>query len=295
MTWQLSLLADGQEVVLTDRDDYVLTGVKGLAGPPITRISQRGPMQHGATDAGYRLGPRHIALGLLMRGGDDLIWLNMRYLFQRITRVRDQAVQLRLSYEDIVRQIDCYLNGTLEMDPDADTGTRWQRIALELVAPDPTWYDPNYITNIFALGGGGQAMQVPLTIPWPVGASAIDQSLPIYYPGSWDAFPIITVEGPIANCIITNTILGTKLDFTGLSIGAGEKRIIDCRYGYKSVVNELGQNRVYNLTNDSHLATFRIGSHPDVQGGYNTLRVQGTNITAGTRILVQYHVRYIGV
>ncbi len=299
MSWKLSVISAGTELDLSDGDDYIVTGIDGLASAPISRITETGPMQHGASDRGYRLQPRRIALGIAARGGTDAEWFARRQLLQSILRVSDNPVKLRVtageSPNQIVRQIDCYPDGEMEMPRDQGLASRWVRAAFDLLAPDPTWYDPAAVAHVFALGGSGQAMDIPLEIPWQIGASAIDSQLTIAYTGTWDAYPLITIEGPITDCVITNSALGDKLDFTGVTIDTGEKRIVDCRYGYKSVVDESGANCIADLTAASNLATFRIGAHPDIPAGANSLRVQGNDINAATRILVQYHTRYVGV
>jgi hypothetical protein len=296
MTWQVSVISRDTEYNLSDSVDYLLTGIDGIGAAPVARIAERGPMQHGESDLGYRLQSRRIALALLARGGDDAAWFARRSALMSIFRSSDSPVRLRVSRDDgVVRQIDCYLTGTMEMAPEVGLSPRWQRVGIELLAPDPTWYDPVGVTEIFALGAGGQAMDVPLAIPWSVGASTINATRQVSYAGSWDAWPTVIITGPITNCVITNETMGDKLDFSGTTIGAGVSYTIDCRYGYKTVTRSDGANRVQDLTADSNLATFRVGAHPDVLDGINSFRVQGTGCNAATQVVLQFYTRYVGV
>ncbi|MBX6770887.1 MAG: phage tail family protein [Chloroflexi bacterium] len=296
MTWTLSIIAGGAEINVSDGQDYILTGLDGIGMAPANRIIEQGPQQHGASDRGFRLQPRKIALSLLARGGSDSDWWQRRNSLLALLRPSDTPLALRLTRSDgTVRQIDCYYSAELGLAVDPDLRASWQPVVVELLAPDPTWYDPTGTTITYGIGGAGDQMTVPLAIPWHVGASSINTTRQVTYSGTWDAYPVITVIGPATNLVITNETLGDKLDFTGVSLGAGERRIIDCRYGQKTVTDANGTNRIADLTADSNLATFRIGAHPNPPGGVNSIRVSAQNITAGTEIYLQFNARYIGV
>lgn len=295
MDWVVSVISRDTEYVLSDATDYLLTGIDGIGHAPIGRIAERGPMQHGETSLGYRLQPRRIVLAIEARGGDRAAWLERRDAVIRIFRASDRPLSLRLTNGAWRRQIDCYLAGELGMAPEAPLAPLWQRLAIELYCPDPTWYDPVGQSVSFNLGGGG-LLAIPLAVPTQVGASSIDQSIAIQYDGTWDAYPTITAVGPLANLLIQNNTLGDKLDFGGVTINAGDSYVIDCRYGYKTVTRTSDSaNRIQDLTADSNLATFRIGAHPDVPDGTNSIRVRASGLTAASAIYIQYHTRYVGV
>ncbi len=295
MTWQVSVISGNVEYNLSDNANYLLTGIDGIAAAPVARITERGPMQHGESDLGYRLQPRRIALTLMARGGDDATWFARRGELLRIFRSSDNPVRLRITSGSMVRQIDCYLSGTMEMTPEIGVAPRWQKVGIELYCPDPTWYNPAGQSVAFFLGGGG-LLAIPLAVPMQVGASSIDQSIVVQHQGTWDSYPIITAVGPITNLLIQNNTLGDKLNFSGVTINAGDSYVIDCRYGYKTVTRTSdGANRIQDLTADSNLATFRIGAHPDVPDGTNSIRVRASGLTAASAIYLQFNTRYVGV
>lgn len=295
MDWLVSVIRRGSEYLLSDGSDYLLTGIDGIGHPPVARIAERGPMQHGESDLGYRLQPRRIALAIEVRGGDRSAWLERRDAIIRMFRASGEPVSLRLTNGDWCRQIDCHLSGEMNMTPETPLAPLWQRVAIELYCPDPTWYDPVGVSVPFRLGGGS-LLAIPLAVPMQVGASSIDQSIVVQYAGTWDAYPIITAVGPIVDLLIQNNTLGDKLDFSGTTIGAGDSYVIDCRYGYKTVTRTSdGANRIADLTADSNLATFRIGAHPDVPDGANSIRVRASGLAAMSAIYLQFHTRYVGV
>lgn len=296
MSLRVSVISASTEYDLSDGVNYKLLGIDGIGAAPVMRFGEQGAMQHGESDRGYRLRARQIVLGLLVRGGSLTEWFSRRDEIVRIFRPTDDPIYLRISDGDeIIRQIDCHYRGMMEMKPEA-MKPGWQKVGIELYAPDPTFYDPDGRTNVFALGGGSDLMEIPLAVPWKVGASELELDVAIDYLGSWDAYPIITITGPITDLVIENTSLGDKLDFSGVTIGAGVNYVIDCRYGYKTVMRSSdGANRIQDLTADSNLATFRIGAHPQPIGGDNGFHISGTGLTTASKVVMQYYERYLGV
>lgn len=114
----------------------------------------------------------------------------------------------------------------------------------------------------------------------------------VVYGGDLPTYPVITLRGPIANPIITNTTTGDVLDFTGGTVGSVDTWIVDTRYGRKSAL--LGTTSIANyLSTDSDLATFRIVPDPITAGGTNTITVQSTDAGTAAVITVSYYNRYL--
>ena len=105
----------------------------------------------------------------------------------------------------------------------------------------------------------------------------------------------VRITGPITDAVITNNATSEKLDFTGTTIAAGDYYEIDCRYGYKTVVDSTGANQIADLTSDSDLVSFHIAPDPEVGGGINSITITGTSITAATTAFVSGKTRLIGV
>lgn len=291
---KVGLISRGVEYDLSDGEAYRMLDIDGIAHAATSRLTERGPMQHGETDLGYRLQPRRILLALLARGGDEAAWLARREELMRILRASDRALALRLRSGDVVRQIDCYLTGEMSMAQEGGVMPRWQRVGLQLYCPDPTWYDPAPVTLEYS-GGGGEGTMVPTPVPTFVGASDLDQTQVVHYAGTWESYPVIRIVGPIEDARIENTSTGEALDFAGTTIAAGHYYEIDCRYGRKSVTDDTGANRIADLAADSNLATFHIGAHPDVLNGINAIRASGLGVSSATRVRLTYYTRYVGV
>lgn len=286
------LLRGVDSIDLTDGVNYTLTAFDGLGASPVHRLTQRGPLQDGESDVGYRLDPRTIILAGVMHGEYTTLNQNRATLlgFCRPTSATS-PLKLRWTTPDgTQRQIDVHAVGELGL-PSGDWMQKHHRFAIQLRAPDPTFYDPAGGSVTFAVGGGGTGFAFPLAVPMSFGASTLDlyQTINIDGDNAWDTYPIIYVTGAVTNLVLTNTTTGDVLDFTGNSIGGGVTYTIDLRYGYKTVIDSSGVNRVNELTTSSDLATWRLVP------GVNSIHAVGASITSATSILVQYNQRFIGV
>lgn len=290
----ISWTIKGVETILDDRDTSILLASDGLGMPAFHRLEERGPLQHGASDRGYRLDPRIITLILGIHGESSSDFYEKRYKLLDVFKPTDTAGILKWSKNGVVRCIRGYLiEGLSYMG--ADQEYLYQKAPVVIKCPDPTWYDPSGKAFDFTIGGGSDVMEVPLTIPMKVGASSISTTQAIDYKGSVLTYPIITITGPITNCVISNETTGDKLDFTGYTIPSGTTYTIDLRYGYKTVRDGSGTNHISKLSDDSDLATWCLQPDPIVLGGSNSIRVTGTNVTQDTKINLQYYERFIGL
>lgn len=117
-------------------------------------------------------------------------------------------------------------------------------------------------------------------------------SLSLAYEGDLPEYPVIVINGPISDPILTNTTTGETLDFTGYTIGSADFYTIDLRYGSKTVRNSGGDNRIGQLSNDSDLATFHVEPAPVAAGGTNVFSLSGTATGTATAAVITYYNRY---
>lgn len=136
-------IVNGTSYTLNDRNPFDVVSVQGIGIAPTRRLTQRGPLQHGETDIGYRLDPRQINLVLAFATTQLSYADGLRDTIAHIFGP-GHKVQLRCTRSDAsVRQIDCYTVGLTDMPiTDDDRVGAFQRTAIQLVAPNPLWYDP---------------------------------------------------------------------------------------------------------------------------------------------------------
>lgn len=282
----LDVIRNSTTYSLDDGTLCYLKGYDGLGMSPLRRLVEQGPLQHGATDRGFRLQPRTIVLALKIVADSLEDLYDKRSQLLTIFAPSDTVnLQLRWTIGAVVRQIDCHCTELLYANP---TGFA-QRIAVSLLCPDPTFYNPTGEGATFVLGGGGTALTIPLAVPMVVGASTLDATVVVEHDGNWDSAPIVRITGPITDPVLTNETTGEVLDFTGTTIAAGDWYEVDTRYGEKTVVDSAGANVIADLTDDSDLATFHL------QTGTNSLNVTGTAATEATSVSVVYYERFLGV
>jgi hypothetical protein len=282
---------------LNDGDPYLVTGWQGLGMIPLERKSQRGPLQDGDTDLGWRGLPRFFGLSITIDGGCTVPQL-IGYRRTLLTRLapRDNPFSLRFDVDGTLYQIDAVVISE-PGDLGSDEVYGLKTVPVRFKASDPTFYDPAAVAVSFSLGGGTDALEIPLEIPMVVGASTLDATASVTYAGDVDAYPtLIRITGPITDAVITNTTTGDKLDFTGTTIAAGDFYDIDCRYGNKTVVDSLGASQIADLTDDSDLATFRLVPSDTGQATrINTFSVTGSSVTAATNVELTFNTRFSGI
>lgn len=296
---KLYAIVSGDVVDLSDRVKYIHLSNDGFGLPPVERITEKGPLQHGITDLGFRLQPRQIQLVLnLWARSQDEYWSNRQELEYLFTP-REIPVALRFEYlhngETQQRQIDCFIAGGLTFASEDKQGWIGHKVGLTLVAPDPTFYESAPLSTSFNLGLSSNPFVLPLVIPWSMGSSTLNRTQNIAYRGTFETYPILTINGPVTDLVIENRSTGEKLDFTGNTIEAGTRLTVDTRYGYKTVTDENGDNFLQYLTTDSDLSTFHLAAKPEAVDGINEFYISGTDATTVTSMFITYMVRYIGV
>lgn len=289
----LSLIIDGHEFSLDDGVYSTLVGYDGWGASPTARVSSSGPLQHGETDEGQFLEARvgNLILQNPKTALDNLYDARMA-LLDLINPADNLILKWSLPYG--VRYFDVVFYGDMTMEWEVK---QWANLKFSLTfkAPNPTCYDPETFVLSF-VGSSGTAFVVPMVVNVFVGGSTLISTQSIQYKGNWDESPIVEIRGPAEDPVIENLTTGEKLDFTGLTLGSGALRTIDTRYGFKTVVDGSGVNKIAELTNDSDLATFHLArKRPYEPYRNNIISVNATGIDSTTRILVRWNERYLGI
>jgi hypothetical protein len=299
----LSVIVEGITFSLDDGVYCYYMGDDGLGMSPQHRFSSRGTMQDGDTDRGERMDPRVFRLFLEVDGTSltDLFEKRNRLIsifkassnpliFQFNVRIRDEFIW--------PIYIDAFFVGDMAL-PSSDREGYTQKMAATFKANDPTFYDETASVLSFLIAGGSGSGAIPMAVPTAIGASTINQVQSIDYQGTWKSYPtLIRITGPITDAVITNQTTGEKLDFTGKTIAAGHYYDIDCRWGYKTVKDETGANKIADLTSDSDLATWHFKEVMPYYGGMsgiNSIRVTGSGCTGATRVDITFLTRYLGI
>jgi hypothetical protein len=290
------LIHGGAALSLSDGTVSRLSGIDGTGEAPVHRIEERGPQQHGATDVDFRLDPRTVQLALWVSALSLADLETRRKQLVDAFRATVAAKSLRFTLDNgAVYQLDGHSGGSLTMPLEGGAGFVL-RTGVTFRAADPTFYDPDTETVTLITGGGDDTFVVPMEVPHYVGASTIDASTVIDYEGTWRAYPIIRITGPISGPIVTNEATGETLTFkSGVKVAIGDWYTVDLRYGNKGVTNSSGVDKIADVANAADLATWHIADDSEVTGGLNSVRVTGTAASESTRIDIIYNARYVGI
>lgn len=290
----ITVIVGATSFVMQD-NGYYLTGEEETGVSPSRRQETRGAQQHGSTDRGFFLRARFFGLTFSAQGTDYPGYKAVRGQFNRLFKPT-RAMSLLWTYTDgELRQIDCVPINSPDFPSSRRSGYA-DNIPIEFKSAQPWFYDPGQQQVTFALGGGSGAFDIPLAIPWSIGASTLSQTKTIAYGGTWRSNPIITIVGPATDAVLENLTTGEKLDFTGITINAADQYVIDTRYGFKTVVDLAGDNKLADLTDDSDLGSFHIQeADGDNLTENNDLQFSATAVTAATEVFVRYSLNYTGI
>lgn len=271
----------------------------GLGMAPIIRFSERGPSQHGDTDLGFILEPRTISyiFGIYAPGiGDSRHLDTARMLLLKQFRPSNDTVSFRYTRPNgDVLQIDGHFTGGMQFgSSEREPGTWFQRFSVDFKMSDPTWYVPTQQSYTVVNDVWTNGFSVPVAIPFYVGEPHFDFGQTIVYNGSWETYPVLTINGPIINPTITNQELELELPFTG-SIEKNTYWRIDLSSGLKSVVNANGTSMMQYVSDPNNLDTFRIAAAPDVVDGINTIWMTGDGADFDTTLDIAFYERHIGI
>lgn len=261
-----------------------LLALDGAGVATVRRITQRTPLQNGVTDRGFRLEPRKMTLALYINQPDEQIADAMRdklaYIFgPTITPLKLLATRL----DNTQRQIDCFLDGTLDFPQSERLGAS-QKVLVPLTAPDPTWYDPTQVTATTVLS----TLPVTTSIYSAAGLTA-------------DDWPVIEITGPITNPVINHFPVGDSIDMTGTTIPAGETWVIDLRPGQKTVYRKSDNaNRLYAVVPGAirYFGTIRM-LNQKLAATYsqtgNSFQITGSASTGASSFKLMYYRRFLSL
>lgn len=272
---------------------YHVVEFDGLGMAPLHRITQRGPLQDGATDLGYRLDPRQILISIMAYASTPAQFHDRRQELIEIFKPGITPVTLKWVFSTSAgtrtRCIDCHLTDGLSLASGSMIQQSFNDV-IRLYAPDPTFYDPELTIVLPVTLGGGTSFQVPTVVPTFFGATVIDEHVGFDHSdnGAWDIYPVVVVHGAWTVLQITNvTAFGSRYIYTGISVTNTKTHTIDLRYGVKTYLDEAGTSVLDKWTGDR--ASFSI------RPGFNDIWFYITGIDSATRARLEFNKRYIGL
>jgi len=280
--------------------------VDGIGMAPVRHLEEQYAQQNGTTYLASYLSKRIIPMRWDVWAKTEAEMWDARDTTLRLISVLEQGFKLRLTLPNgNVRQIDLRYDSGLTMPRDLGQSDLQQIMVAQCVAHNPLWYDPTSVLWAYAVSGGAGEFGFETDgLAFPVGfGGSVAAGVPETkeYDGSWDAYPTITLRGPMTTPILTNHTLDLKLEFvSGYQIDEGETVVIDLAVGSDgrrplTVTHSVDGNAPAALTNDSDLGTWRIARHPDAVDGNNSISVAFTGGNVNSQAEIRFFPQYVGV
>ena len=274
---------------LTNRGNFGLSAVEY-----ITQANS----QVGERVISYRLPPRLIQLTLYAKAVFDMSqwWANRAELIELLSPARTEQLSLVAHLSNGSRRaIDLKYESGAEF-PGADASalsSKHLELPLTLIAHNPLWYDSFDTELTFAVSGG-----VDLFFPFDFpklfdGEGSYFESADLAYNGNtlFRTYPTITLTGPFESVRLVNTATNARVRLVG-SVATGESRVINLGETERSIVDGNGDNRFYELSDDSDITNFYIVPNP---GGVQKISVNFTGDDGNTDVSLSYNARYLGI
>jgi len=305
----------GETIELTD--PYVrLKEIDGIGMPDVRHIEEAYAQQDGVTYLETRLDKRIVQMRFDLWANSESDMWDARNEMLRLIRVFAAGFSLRMSLPNgTVRQIDLRFDSQFTLPRNWEENNRIQPTVLQCVAHNPTFYDPVPVLWGFAISGSGSSFGYDPGYPGTWGFEEEGLGFPAgwglstilsapeakIYRGTWKAYPLITLVGPMTEPIIENHTTGDKLQFIpGYVIDVGETVQIDLRMNNRAqrvltVTHSVDGNVPDALTDDSNIGTFHIAAHPEAIDGVNEISVRFTGGDTNSRAEIRFHTRYVGI
>ncbi len=289
-------LIRGTEIInMTSGTFAYLMDYGGLGLPPATNFYERAPLQNGSTRRGFRLDPRAFQETFYVPSATREQRQRRLAEFLDSFSLGDSLLTFRFILSDgNVRLLDFILESTIDI-ASGDRISRFrdygQLVACQFLAPDPTFYEATAQVVTFELDADdAEGFPVPTPVPTPIGADELDETQIIAYGGSANSYPVIRINGPIINPVITNVTTDVSIEFVAdTEIVLGDWWEIDTSAG--TIVDAAGNNQLGELSTESSLALFYILREREAPSG-NTITVTGTRVSGATSITITYYVRH---
>lgn len=294
---------DGKTYNFDTRVDKFVWGITGQAIPPISYITQRGPFQDGQSVLGYRLEPRAIQMIHRRNSCDRNEYWDDRADLLDILRPNRQPttsfqtfVLRKIRPDGSKRDLNVvYSDGIGFRGGVPDMWDEWSiQEPVRFIAHDPIFFDPTENITSYAPGVLDDELSFPITFPIQFGISADVEALSITYGGTYRSFPQIILVGSMTDPRIKNITTGQEiaLDYT---ITTPRAVTINLAFGNKTIEDDLGNNLIGNLTEDSDLVSFAIEADPLAEDGINSIGISASETDANAEVIIRYFTKYIGI
>lgn len=228
-------------------DTHNALEVSGLGMPPVRHWTTRSPYTHGRTHWGYAYGARMVNLVLAGKGCGRGGMYEMRRTNIGMLSPESSPLKLRLRVpeDELVYELHdgWYQNGygLTSADQSYDPSGQWNQVGgAQIEFEDPFWKWTNSPLDVGETRDAdgrtcveedtwvtAAAMVLPFTGPYLMGVTPGTLTLTATNDGSAAVLPVITLEGPTEDWVLSNGANDDYIYSDGITIAAGETWTID--------------------------------------------------------------------
>lgn len=290
---------DGSVVEIHNSPSRVVDNITGLGFSDRSFSTVRGVFQNGNTLLSQRLEDRQIGMTILYPGCSWDTFIAHRNILIELFRENNSSLsapelytlvfQYLYNRQIITRYIDVYLNEGPAMNPPRPGS--WDHFSLTdeiiLTAPYPIWYDPTSKSS--SAISWSDELVLPHAFPFILGS--VEGSTTITYGGNWEAYPTITLVGPITNVSIIHDATDLRINYEGV-IPSGTTVTIDLKE--KTAVTNWGNDVIQNVSGD--IGTWAIQPNPPVANNLIYVYADSTSgVSPSTQVTFTYYNQYRGI
>lgn len=292
------ITTDGKTYPLQSYGWRAVLADNGRGIPTITYQTARGYKQHGVTVRDYRLEARIISLQFYDAAcGRQDLWDRRYKLIDILRPNRGGPMTLRKVMPNGTRRdIQCWLQAGADFSGEApNTLLRAAEAPLQLLCPDPSFYDPALVSTLLTASTTGE-LTFPITFDTDgiVFETSDFVSSSIAYTGTWRSYPIIVITGPYSWVRVENQTVGANFTLT-VGQAPGAVITVDLTPGAQTVTDAGGNVLYGHFSADSNLVDWYLAADPEAAGGVNVISADAGGRDASTSVTVRYYTRYIGL
>lgn len=164
----------------------------------------------------------------------------------------------------------------------------WRNISGVIGAGANTWVYPFRKAIVWSLSAESE---VAALVPYML--NTLTGTINYVNDGDVNAYPILTLYGPMADPVIVNETTNGTIDLTGVTLGSTDTIVIDLQTGDKSVFDQAVVNQLGSATNPISLARFYLAPAPTAAGGTNTIVVYPGSAGSAAHMTMETYNEYL--
>jgi|SRR5690625_263398 len=259
--------ARGQEAVLTSKAPFLLSSFDGYGDVEADTQMQSSPYSDGSMYIDSILEERPLSMTFAILADNSRDLSNKKRYISSVFNPKNGLGLLKHERAGVVHEIEAVAEGVPQFPSGTENrGQTYQRVTVDLIAPDPYWRDPNQVSRPLQSYVGN--FTLPTTFPFELGVAGSRTTL--FNEGDVPAPVSIDIHGPTTNPQIINRTTGDYIrinrsiaddEILHINTASGQQRVeiyrdneIEPGFGYldhngvlTEFALEIGENEIEHI------------------------------------------------